>query len=31
VAYLAHNLGAAHGRMPDAALKRRMEDFVHEV
>ncbi len=28
--YLADNLGAARGRLPDAALRRRMERFIDE-
>ncbi len=30
VEYLADNLGAARGRLPDAALRRRMERFIDE-
>jgi aryl-alcohol dehydrogenase-like predicted oxidoreductase len=26
--HMADNLGATHGRMPDAAMRRRMEEFV---
>lgn len=28
VDYLVDNLGAARGRLPDAAMRRRMEDFI---
>lgn len=26
--YVADNIGAAHGRLPDAAMRRRMESFI---
>ena len=29
--YVADNLGAAHGRLPDAALRRRMESFIDAI
>jgi aryl-alcohol dehydrogenase-like predicted oxidoreductase len=28
VKYVADNLGAAQGRLPDAAMRRRMEQFI---
>jgi len=28
VEYLVDNLGAARGRLPDAAMRRRMESFI---
>jgi hypothetical protein len=31
VAYLLDNLGAARGRLPDAATRRRMEDFIDRL
>ncbi|MBI2492699.1 MAG: aldo/keto reductase [Candidatus Rokubacteria bacterium] len=31
VAYLLDNLGAAQGRLPDAATRRRMEDFIDRL
>ncbi|MDP2644842.1 MAG: aldo/keto reductase [Desulfobacterales bacterium] len=31
VEYLVDNLGAARGRLPDAALRRRMEDFIDKL
>jgi aryl-alcohol dehydrogenase-like predicted oxidoreductase len=30
VEYLHDNLGAAQGRLPDAATRRRMEDFIDQ-
>jgi aryl-alcohol dehydrogenase-like predicted oxidoreductase len=29
--YVADNVGAAHGRMPDLAMRRRMEQFIDAV
>jgi aryl-alcohol dehydrogenase-like predicted oxidoreductase len=31
VEYLLDNLGAAQGRLPDAAMRRRMEDFIERL
>ncbi len=31
VEYLVDNLGAAQGRLPDAAMRRRMESFIDEL
>ncbi|MGH7834364.1 MAG: aldo/keto reductase, partial [Candidatus Binatia bacterium] len=31
VKYVADNLGAARGRLPDAAMRRRMESFIDSV
>ena len=31
VEYLVDNLGAAHGRLPDAKLRRRMENFIDSL
>jgi aryl-alcohol dehydrogenase-like predicted oxidoreductase len=31
VQYLTDNLGAAQGRLPDAAMRRRMEEFIDKV
>ena len=31
VEYLLDNLGAAQGRLPDAAMRRRMEDFIDRL
>ena len=31
VEYLVDNLGAAQGRLPDAATRRRMEDFIDRL
>lgn len=29
--YVADNLGAARGRLPDAAMRKRMEDFIDKI
>jgi hypothetical protein len=29
--YVSDNLGAARGRLPDAAMRRRMENFIDAV
>jgi len=31
VDYLLDNLGAAQGRLPDAATRRRMEEFIDRL
>jgi len=31
VEYVLDNLGAAEGRLPDAGLRRRMEDFIERL
>jgi aryl-alcohol dehydrogenase-like predicted oxidoreductase len=29
--YVRDNIGAAHGRLPDAAMRRRMENFIDSI
>jgi aryl-alcohol dehydrogenase-like predicted oxidoreductase len=29
--YVRDNIGAAHGRLPDAAMRRRMENFIDKI
>jgi aryl-alcohol dehydrogenase-like predicted oxidoreductase len=29
--YLLDNLGAAQGRLPDPAMRRRMEEFIEKL
>ncbi|MBZ5700190.1 MAG: aldo/keto reductase, partial [Acidobacteriia bacterium] len=31
VKYVADNLGGARGRLPDAAMRKRMEQFIDDI